>query len=170
MKAKSMPTSKAPPKTSKNATKPRKTQQIQLNSPEFRKLQRQWYAKADKAGFKDLEKFIGEDQQPADLLHGPSLRNAADMFNPEKRHYYRQWSCFLAHMAETLSSRDRLIAELYAEGTKYRNIIERVNKRFRAQTISLNPLHFKIKQLYALIKAWNETDSRGLDFSADIGE
>lgn len=137
-------------------------------SAAFVKLQLEWYKKAADSGFKDLEVFNRADGSALDLLNGPSLTNAAKQFNPEKLHYFRLWSCFLAHNAHHLEPRTRFIATRYAEGATFRQIMRAVNEHETHKNIYLDSLHRLLADLRGRVMRWNKTSSKGLDFEADI--
>jgi hypothetical protein len=169
-KRRTKPKRKRPPANSMPVAAPKQAH-IPAPPPTLQDLQRIWYAKLQASGFNDLERFIGHDYMPADLLHGPSLRNAADMYSPEKLHYYRQWSCYLAHNADVLTVRDRIVALNYAEGLTYREISALLKAHRPAlKDCSIAQVHYTVKRLRAYVVQFNKADARGLDFAADIGD
>lgn len=80
---------------------------------QFLKLQAAWYAKADKAGFKDIESPDGKYLKQWDS-HWFKARYTPQQFK-DKQNYWQMCRDFL-HQYKFKSERDRRIWELYTDG------------------------------------------------------
>ncbi len=156
---------------------PQKTKiapQIHKNSPEMRQLTQKWYNKLADKGFKDIEGYtaIGLREGP---INGASLRNFADNFSPETRHYYAQLRCYLTFKEVILDvygapigPTKRLAIELYSEGVPYRAILKQLKGR-QGPALNLFSLSKLINYFVGIARHWNKVNHNGLDYISDIG-
>jgi hypothetical protein len=160
--------SKKAPKKARNPKKSQNKPFKPLNRAQFSQLQHQWYKKLkEETDFEDIEFIAPGYRDPA-----PTLARAHARYRPNVLHYYRQWSCFLAHNARNIACpKERDIARLYAEGVSFRAIIAELRPKYKTNLRGLNltGIHLIIKALAARVIAWNKTSHLGLDFEADIG-
>ncbi len=167
-RAKSKPASKAGFSRPKKAQSPPK---IALNSPELRQLTQKWYNKLADEGFKDIEGYttVGLREGP---INGASLKNFADNFRPETRHYYACLRNYLTHNSQILDvygadigPTKRLALELYSEGMPYRQILDKLKGR-KGHPLNLRTLSVLVNYFCALARSWNKKNVNGLDFEA----
>jgi hypothetical protein len=165
------------PKKCASAAKPNKAasklSKNNKNSPNFATLQAEWYKKLADSGFKDIESAEQDLNHRAESLRTKSLHSLAKAADSDTLHYYRRWSCYLAHNPEIiseygnpLSQTARKALELYAEGMPYRKILALLPKRHKLNLFSLSKL---IKSQERIMTIWNKTHYKGLDFIPDIG-
>jgi hypothetical protein len=91
-----------------------------FNTPEFRKLQKQWYAKLAESGFKDIEQTDWESGEQ-------SLREYAVSrpYDERKAAYYRR-ACEYARQLE----RETDIWRLHSEGYTLRRIVAALRREW----------------------------------------
>ena len=99
----------SPPKT-------KRTRQL-TNTPNFRKLQKEWYEKLKKSGFEDIEHFKNGDMVPKILSPKDAVRMGVSMEQIEDGfEYYRSAGIFL-HEYKFASEFDRKFWEMHASGS-----------------------------------------------------
>ena len=168
-------TKRASSRALKSTKKPQIAPKITLYSPEFNQLQREWYKKAADKGLKDIEQPITSAAARTLALNGASLRNFADNFSPETRHYYAQLRCYLTFNAEILDvygapigPTKRLAIEMYSEGVPYRAILKALKGR-QGPALNLFSLSKLINYFVGIARHWNKVNFNGLDYISDIG-
>lgn len=176
-----MPTPKSPkkaPKMSQKQTKPLKLattaaatepkppqgSEPAMSTKAFKRLQKQWYAKLKREGFKDIEGgYEGgriNGQSSTDVrAHERFINNSATT-----SHYYSRWTCYLAHHDNgQLTYLERVVIDMYSKGMGSLEIHPYVKKY-----INKFQLHYLIDRLRAHVELWNKTDPNGMDFNSDF--
>jgi hypothetical protein len=165
------PHPKSSPKQPKKAKKPKKrplkaapTKQPRLGSPEFYKLQRDWYKKAAESGFKDIETINPESGNPYRFFNTQSNSNLTSQKIGEKLHYYRRWSCFLVHNPR-FSTRpiDLDMARLWADGATWADIKRTLKPKY-PKGVSDWSINKFLREMEVRVKRWNKTNPLGLDY------
>lgn len=95
-----------------------------MNTKEFKDLQAHWYNILRDDGFEDVEhptsKALKSYQDTYPLMRR-STANIAAQYTPETAQYYQFVKSFL-HNGPKITSKDRIIMRLHAEGTSLRKI------------------------------------------------
>lgn len=133
-----------------------------ITRKEFAKLQKQWYAKLAKEGFKDIEWVdhstgTGHD---SGYLKGSLISGKA--YHPGRDLYYQLASNYLQH-CKNLKNRPyhKFIWKLHAEGMTYDEIELHVKKRYK-NSVSKYTLYYQIRELARLCYRWNTQNKEGL--------
>lgn len=169
--SKSTSHAKRVPKTSKKNKKARKpTKKSQFvpqpkpGTPQFAKLQREWYAKLADSGFKDLENHMKYTGEAYPLLHGHAYSALQGPKAEETLHYYRRWTCFLSYVKlHELAPVKREIAKLWAQGLTIREIREQLSPKYKAG-LGNATIHSFVKRMNIRIEKWNKKNPNGLDY------
>lgn len=118
-----------------------------FKTKEFKDLEKEWYDKLAKDGFKDLERQDRVGKKEERLKNG-SVEIIQDRYTLEqfkiKEEYYRVAGQFL-HNNKFKCSLDRLVWSLHSEGMSIRNIIKKLKKKGRTAYKDL--IHGIIKRL-----------------------
>lgn len=144
---------------------------------ELLQLQKQWYSKLKREGFKDIEWTEGHSINGVD---SPYLKDTAfkykKKFNEHTAEHYRLMRNFSSNYTFK-SKMDAFIFELYCEGCPFREIVHKVyragwnqrrpgppkpGKTTHISKISLFTLHHILKKYIKLAYEWNKTDPEGL--------
>jgi hypothetical protein len=129
---------------------------------QFAKLQKQWYAKLAKEGFKDLEWVdhntgTGHD---SGYLRGSLISGKA--YHPGRELYYQLATNYLIHCTNLKNyPMDKFIWKLHAGGATYDEIEAEVAKKYK-DSISKYTIYYRIKRLAKLCYRWNAKHPEGL--------
>lgn len=154
---------------SKSQLNPNKVLQPLPGTAAFIKLQAQWYAKAAESGFQDLEHVNRDTGEGLHMLKGKSLSSFKLQDTHATLHYYRRWSCFLAHNPKHSNSHRELdIAKMWADGATYPELV-RTLKPIYKKGLSMYTIQKYLQYMDKRIERWNKLDPRGLDFTPHLG-
>ena len=137
-----------------------------MNKRDFRKLQKKWYAKLAKEGFKDLEvsQRTGNFREIG-MLQGANIHQIKNTY--ERRSFGAQLlnrvELFLVHNPNypfgATRMWERWILELYSEGVSMRKILAKFNSgeliAFKKK-VHLPTIHEVIHSHLGIIKKWYE--------------
>lgn len=173
---KKQPSQANPKKQPKKAQLPkkaaRKKQPAQasprLGSPEFYKLQREWYKKVAESGLKDIETINPESGNPYRFLNTQSNSNLTAQKIAEKQHYYRRWSCFLVHNPR-FSTRpiDIDMARMWADGATWADIKRELKPKY-PKGVSDWSINKFLREMDERVKRWNKVHREGLDYEEPL--
>ncbi len=118
-----------------------------MNSDQLKKLQAKWYAKLEKAGFKDIEQDDDNLKQWHSHRFLVSNNYSKDKFD-DKENYFRLAGQFL-HEHKFQSVLDKKIWEAHSEGLSVREIV----KTLKQKNIKVykNLVHVTITRLAAIM-------------------
>jgi hypothetical protein len=155
------------PKAASKAPKAASKAPIKLLSAEMYSLQAQWYAKLKSKGFEDIERWNSQAKDFSPLMNCKSLSAIAKGFTTEKQTYYRRLTNWLTHVKQYKPSKPiyMMAIKMHAEGVPMRAIVKRLPKPHRR---SLKIIHDIIHHMVEVIRRWNKTNPKGLDFEADL--
>ena len=145
------------------------TNQPKIGSKAFRDLQKEWYGRLKREGFKDLERPM-PDGSTDSWLHGQSMHDLAKQYSPETQLYYERLRAYLTHRPHWHEDAFyRFAGRLHAKGVSYREICEIA--RAKGIKPNANKWHvFKaVEALRPLAERWNRTSVKGCDYVPDIG-
>lgn len=126
-----------------------------LGAKGFQDLQKQWYAKAAKAGFQDIE-WAEDPNSP--YLKSPASQ--ARKLVPEKQLYYAMARNYLTH--HKFKSRMHKVAwTMHTDGVSYRKILKHLKANFNYNK-SIPTIFYFIKQIAAKCKKFNSEHREGL--------
>ena len=114
-----------------------------FNTSEFRKLQKEWYARLKDSGFIDIEHTTPGKQDEA--LLGFNSFVAKKRYKPEVAEYFRR----CRHHLTNYRWRDRVDRQLFqwhTNGLSYRKIVRAFNAKFK-DTKSIFYIHKRLTQL-----------------------
>ena len=149
----------------KSVRNKRRMRQLGLVEPitkadNFAAIQKQWYSKLAKTGFKDLEwvdHSTGRGQN-SDYLRG-SLA-AGKPYHAGRALYYQLATNYYAHCAR-LKGYNRFIWGLHANGATYEDIIAQVKQKYKRKT-TIYTLYYQIQELARKCWNWNNEAQEGL--------
>ncbi len=143
---------------------------IPMKRKDFIKLQNEWYAKAAKSGFTDIEWYDPKTGlgQNADYMKRNSFQLAYNYKETTAQHY-RICQNFLTN-ASLFRKKDRKIFQLYTDGLTFREILKHLRDLGGGyaygwkgkKSISLYSLHKIIKRYIRYAYAWNRVSAEGL--------
>jgi hypothetical protein len=123
-----------------------------FKSKEFRELEKKWYSKLSKKGFKDIERTdrVGKENQrlKTDVMENIMHFYTVDQFNI-KQEYYRTAGLFL-HEHKFKSAKEKKIWALHSEGLSIRDIIKLLKSK--GQVAYKDLVQNTIKRLAAEMK------------------
>ncbi len=124
------------------------------------KVQKQYYAKLAKAGFKDLEwvDHTSGRGQNSDYLKQPS--GLPRMWRPERLQFYRLVSAYAVH-GTFASKRDKAAMTMLADGKSFRAILSHLRQRHGYRR-SLYSLFYELQELLKQCHIFNLTHREGL--------
>lgn len=97
------------------------------NSPQFKKLQKQWYEKLAKEGFEDIEQTDGNLKVWTSHIHRSLQSLANPTLREAKETYYRLASQFL-HEFVFPDQKTKKIWQMHSDGISYRHIAKELAK------------------------------------------
>lgn len=98
------------------------------NSPEFKKLKKEWDQKLKESGFEDIEFDENHLRKHDDYMFRNRLAKYGPTFFEAKQQYYRLAGQFLEnHKFE--DSDEKLIWQLHSDGVSGRDIVKELKKR-----------------------------------------
>lgn len=127
----------------------------------FRELQKEWYAKLEQSGFKDLEWV---DHRTGLGHDGPHLRGSLQggaQFHPGRALYYQLASNYLVHCTN-LRGYDKFIWTLHADGITYDQIVLDVAAKYGPDSPSKYKIYYQLQALAKKCRAWNIRYPNGL--------
>lgn len=105
------------------------------DDPSFLDERDKWYAKAEEAGFHDIEILDGQTRQPGSMLRGVSPGDLQrSLYKPETEEYYR---CARAHVWRVKKGITREIWKLHSEGYAEKSILTIIEGRYEGVKLSL---------------------------------
>lgn len=140
---------------------------MKTNSKEFAALQKKWYSKLAKEGFKDIERQskhnLGEMQR---MTYGKSTYDIIQSFNTDTRHYYRLWTNWCVHNQHLKwPKRYQIVAELFGEIGVQSRIVEELKRRRIRKGANHIGVHLMIKEMEPHVRRWNRISPQGLDYT-----
>lgn len=131
-----------------------------LTNKEYAKLQKQWYAKLEADGFKDLEWVdhkTGKGHN-SDFLRGSF--GGGKRYHAGRDLHYRLASNYLMH-CKNLRGYNRFIWKLHSEGETYEDIVKQIRKKYKKK-VSVYKVYYDLKQLTERCYKWNARYNEGL--------
>jgi len=118
-----------------------------FKTKEFASLQKTWYKKLAKEGFKDIER-TDDVGKASGMLKNDVIKHVIQTYTPEKfaikEEYYRLAAQFL-YEHKFKSDKDRTIWRLHSEGVSVRDIVAALKKK--GKTAYKDLVHGTIKRL-----------------------
>ncbi len=94
-------------------------------TPEFLALQKAWYSKLERKGFRDIEFLDTTGSTDSRFLRGGDAYHAPLRYDASREEYYRLANQWVWEAGRTLKGLDRKIWRAHAEGLSYREIREK---------------------------------------------
>jgi hypothetical protein len=156
----------------KSQVAPKKASPVKANpkvgTPEFFKLQQEWYKKAAQSGFQDIESINPQSGNSYKYLNTQSnSRLNADKI-ASGMHYYRRWTCFLAHNPRFSTRQiDLDMARMWAEGATWAEIKRELKPKY-SKGVSDWSINKFLREMEPRVKRWNRVHKEGLDFEPEL--
>lgn len=131
----------------------------------FKKLQKKWYDKIQKRGFKDIEH---QGRYGEYYLERELYSNYATTTINAKYTFYARLTNFLTHNPyypyKASLMWERWALEMYANGASYREIVDyfKKNKHLCMVKMHLPTLFYILKKHIAYALAWNKQNEEGV--------
>jgi hypothetical protein len=132
-----------------------------LGTPEFVKLQAEWYGKLKAEGFEDIEwmdKKTGLGQN-SDYLKGSLAKGKT--WAPERAQFFRLLQNYVTHYHFNERKLDRFIMSRLNDGWTYRAIHVAAKKKYKLRK-SLYWVFYRVKELVVHMVQWNREHKHGL--------
>jgi len=103
-----------------------------MNKPKsFIKLQKEWYSKLEKDGFKDIE-YFDKSMEPRDMMYKEAIKTGKaiqDKFSSTEQYYIEASQFYWNHQFEEDSHKQ--IWYLHSEGCAYRQISKKLKMPYQ---------------------------------------
>lgn len=154
-----------------------------MKDKKFIKLQKKWYDKLKKSGFKDIEytDSNGEVDVTALAVSDGQLKKIYAKNYDTTAYFYNMLENFLTHNeywgvkdiegGTGLDVRDNFIAHKFVQGVSYRKIIKLWKSKFyESRGFTTMVVYSVVKKLVAEVKAWNISNMDGLKHKDKLDE
>jgi hypothetical protein len=127
---------------------------------QFIELQKQWYEKLAKSGFKDLEWVDHTTGLGHDTPHLKGSLSLGRTYHPGRALYYDMALAYLTH-CRSLSGFNRFIWRLHANGATYDQIMDALRSKYK-HVPSKYTVFYTIQKLAKLCYRWNRKYPEGI--------